>query len=98
MAKKSKSREKNDSGKKKRKREKDDAVGISTKNREEEHTKRASTVRNPLLHAQRDCLEVLELTVAERHHFFSDSHVSPGRQAEIWMDQSDSGERIRIRF
>ena len=45
MAKKSKSREKNDSGKKKRKREKDDAVGISTKNREEE-------VRNPLLHAQ----------------------------------------------
>ena len=73
MAKKSKSREKNDSGKKKRKREKDDAVGISTKNREEEHTKRASTVRNPLLHAQR---EALELTVAERHHFFSDSHGS----------------------
>jgi hypothetical protein len=47
---------------------------------------------NPLLTAQQHFLNSLSPT--ERNHFFSSTHVTPERRAEIWEEQADLGETL----
>ena len=47
---------------------------------------------NPLLTAQQRFLNSLSPT--ERTHFFSSTHVTPERRAEIWEEQADLGETL----
>ena len=48
--------------------------------------------KNPLLTAQQRFLDSLSPTI--RSHFFSSTHVTPERRAEIWEDQADLGETL----
>ncbi|KAL3905243.1 MAG: hypothetical protein SGARI_004559, partial [Bacillariaceae sp.] len=52
--------------------------------------------RNPLYTKQNVFLKSLSPT--ERDFFFSESHVSPERRAEIWMQQADVGEDMVNRY
>jgi hypothetical protein len=51
---------------------------------------------NPLYSKQAAFFKTVSET--ERNHFFSASHVTPERRAELWMEQADVGEEMVDRY